>query len=216
MMMVQSEAAKLFHNEVRDKKKTASGVHHKTGKNGYVGTMRFPSDIMSRSEKMRYRRSSKVMISNMYDQIIPIEDFEKLETHEQRNMLAYWRNVYSNKEITEGMGIWNNKYYKIVAELGLPKAPRINSTEKKPRKAKAAAKVEVETSAAVPAPKEEIQQPIVQQPQEIIVDGLHLIFNGTYKAEQIQMKLNKFYALLDDEEDDFYIEMKIVQKQPKK
>ena len=71
----QSEAEKLFLNEIREKKRTASGVHHKTGKNGYVGTMRFPSDIMSRKDKMKYRRNGKVMTTNMYDEIITAEEF---------------------------------------------------------------------------------------------------------------------------------------------
>ena len=40
--------------------------------------------------------------------------------------MAYWRNVYTNKEITEAMGIHNNRFYKIVTELELPKAPRVD------------------------------------------------------------------------------------------
>jgi len=211
----RNELERLFYEDVREKKKAASGVHHKTGKNGYVGTMRFPSDIMSRSEKMRYRRSSKVMVTNMYDEILHIDEFEKLETYEKKNRLQYWRNIYSNKEITTGMGIWNNKYYSIVAELELPKAPRANSN--KPRKA-AAKKVKPQEIKEEPKKEilmleEEPEKPVVQ---EIIIDGLHLVYNGTYKAEQIQLKLNKFYALLEDEEDDFYIELKIVQKAAQK
>lgn len=215
-MNFQSEAAKLFHNEVREKKKAASGVHSKTGKNGYVGNMRFPSDIMSRKEKMRYRRSSKVTITNMYDEILTIADFETLETYEQKNRLQYWRNTYTNKEILEQMGISNKKFYDLVKELDLPKAPRIHKEKAKRTAAAKPIKKESESITmpeviAPPAPKEE--KPMVQ---EIIVDGLHLVFNGTYKPEQIQLKLNKFYALLDDEEDDFYIEMKLVQKAAQK
>ena len=33
--------------------------------------------------------------------------------------------------------------------------------------------------------EEEPEKPVVQ---EIIIDGLHLVYNGTYKAEQIQLK----------------------------
>ena len=56
--MWQSEAERLFNDEVRDKKRTASGVHHKAGKNGYVGKMRFPSDIMNKKEKRKYKGNS--------------------------------------------------------------------------------------------------------------------------------------------------------------
>ena len=105
MSYVFSEAEKLFNQEVRDKKRTASGVHSKTGKNGYVGKMRFPSDIMSRKEKYNYRKAGKVMTTNMYDEILTVEEFEQLETQEKRNRLSYWRNIYTNKEILEAMGI---------------------------------------------------------------------------------------------------------------
>ena len=223
--MWQNELEKMFHNEVREKKKTASGVHHKTGKNGYVGKMRFPSDIMSRKDKMRYRRSSKVMITNMYDEILTVEEFEKLETHEQRNRLAYWRNKYSNKEITETMGIWNARYYKLVAELGLPKARRINET-KKPRKASANKKSTLSEAittppAPIPAAPPAPPAPMAAAPpapvvQEVIVDGLHLSFVGTYNAEKIQRQMAKFDLLLEGEEDDFYIEMKIMQRAAKR
>jgi hypothetical protein len=214
MKVYQSEAAKLFHNEVREKKKAASGVHSKTGKNGYVGTMRFPSDIMSRKDKLRYRRSGKVMTTNMYEEIMAWDEFDKLETYEKKNRLQYWRNTYTNKEILETMGISNKRFYDMVADLDLPKAKRINSKDKPKRSAAAKAPKRSEEIAppAPPAPVE-IEKPVVQ---EVIVDGLYVVFNGTYKADQIQMKLNKFYALLDDEEDDFYIEMKIMQKAAQK
>lgn len=226
--MWQSEAERLFNDEVRDKKRTASGVHHKAGKNGYVGKMRFPSDIMSRKEKRKYKGNSKVSISNLYDEIITIEEFEKLETHEQRNMLAYWRNTYSNKTITDGMGIWNARYYRIVADLGLPKAKRVDSsTEKKPRTAsvKTASKesaiqsaiqsslINFEATNPAPVP---VAAPLAPVAQEIIADGLHFSFIGTYDAEKIQKQLSKFDLLLEDEEDDFYIEMRIMQRAPKK
>jgi hypothetical protein len=209
-----SEAERLFHNEVREKKKTASGVHHKTGKNGYVGTMRFPSDIMSRKDKMRYRRSSKVMTSNMYEEILKIEEFEKLETYEKRNRLQYWRNQNTNKEILAGMGISSKRYYEIVAELDLPKAPRVDrggKTEK--RTAKVKKEKPKQESVAIENEPEPKPAPIVEPPvQEIIVDGLHLVFNGTYKADQIQKQLKKFITLLDEEPDEFYLEFKLMQK----
>lgn len=126
-----NEAEKLFYSDIRDKKKAASGVHHKTGKKGYVGVMRFPSDIMSRKDKMKYRRNGKVMTTNIYDEIIPIDEFEKLTKEDQYNRLKYWRSKYSNKEITTSMGIWNNKFYNLVKDLDLPKAPRVEPAERK-------------------------------------------------------------------------------------
>jgi hypothetical protein len=204
-----SEAEKMFHDEVRQKKRTASGVHHKTGKNGYVGTMRFPSDIMNRKDKMRYRKAGKVVTTNIFDTIITIDEFETLETYEQRNRLMYWRNEKTNKEILAGLGISSKKYYEIVAQLELPKAPRGKS---KPRKA--TAKKQEPKFVAI---KEETIVPEIQEPkpqvQEIIVEGLNLVFQGTYNAEIIQKQLTKFSLILEDEPDEYFFEFRLMQKQ---
>lgn len=212
-----NEAEKLFNEEVREKKRTASGVHHKTGKNGYVGTMRFPSDIMSRKEKIKHRKAGKVVITQLYEEIIPIEEFEALETYEQKNRMAYWRNVYTNKEITTAMKIHNNKFYRIVKELGLPKAPRVDRKEirtSKPIKVQETQKkaIAVESS-PIKAPEVEIKPEPVQ---EILVNGIHLVFSGTYSPELIQRKLAKFELMLEDETDDFYVELRLIQKQKSK
>lgn len=220
-----SEAQQSFYEDVREKKKAASGVHHKTGKNGYVGTMRFPSDIMSRKEKYNHRKASKVMTSNLYDTIVALDEFNELEKEEQRVRMLYWRNKYSNKEIQKAMGIGNSPYYKIVDELELPKARRINGTTKPKRQAIATtAKKNLLAFAEKPAPIEPASiepappAPIPEAPpvQELIVDGLHIVFNGTYSAEHIIKQLSKFELILDGEPDDFYIEIKLTQKASKK
>jgi hypothetical protein len=217
MSYVFSEAEKLFNQEVRDKKRTASGVHHKTGKRGYVGKMRFPTDIMTRKEKYNHRKAGKVMITNMYEELITLEEFEELDFNERKNRMAHWRTIYTNKEITNAMGIHNNKYYKIVAELGLPKAPRVD--RKEPRTSKPIKVQEKQEKAIAVAPSPMKAQPPEVKPepvQEILVNGIQLVFNGIYSPEVIQKKMAKFELMLEDETDDFYIELKIVQKQKSK
>lgn len=213
-----SEAEQAFYEDVREKKKAASGVHHKTGKNGYTGKILFPTDFMSRKEKYNHRKAGKVMTTNLFDTITPINEFRQLEKEEQRNRMIHWRNKYQNKEIQKGMGIANSPYYKLVDELDLPKATRTYA----PRKGKTQAKTpkpkqtllelteevatEIKTPPTPPAPAE--AAPV----QEVLVEGLHLVFRGTYTPEQIQKQLAKVELLLDGEEDSYYIEMKLVQK----
>ena len=207
---VPNEIERLFYDEVRQKKRTASGVHHKTGKNGYTGTIRFPSDIMNRKDKMRYRRAGKVLTTNMFDKIISINEFEELETFEKRNRLMYWRNEKNNKDILKGLGISSKRYYEIVAELDLPKAPR--GKTKPTRKATASIKKQPIETTTVAVQTGTV--PEAPQVQEIIVEGLNLVFHGTYKAEQIKRHLTKFITLLDEEPDDFYLEFRLMQKNP--
>ena len=222
MMPFFSEIEKMFHEEVRDKKRTASGVHHKTGKNGYVGTMRFPTDIMNRSEKIRHRKASKCMTTNIFDEILTIDEFEKLETYEKKNRLAYWRNKYSNKEIQKAMGIANSPYYKIVESLELPKAPRIKSDldGKQKRTGKASGQKIIAIQSDLHFEEEKLPEvPEAPKPativQEVVFEGLNVMFRGTYTADKIEKQLTKFMLLLDGEDnEEFYVELKLMQKQP--
>lgn len=211
-MLHKTEAEKLFLEDIREKKKAASGVHHKTGKNGYTGTIRFPTDLMTRKEKYNHRKAGKVMTTNLFDEILTKEEFEKLETYEKKNRLAYWRTQFQNKEIMKKMGLTNAQYYTIVGELDLPKAPRVNND--KPRKTRKAVTTKTAAIAETPAAAEPAAAP--EPVQEIIIDGLDLVYNGTFSAEQLQKTMSKFIALLEGEEDQFYIELKLMQKQTSK
>jgi hypothetical protein len=223
--MQYNEAEQAFYSDIREKKKAASGVHSKTGSRGYVGKMLFPSDIMSRKEKYNHRKAGKVQVSNLYEEVLTVDQFEELETEDQKNRLHYWRNNYSNKDIQAKMGIGNAQFYRIVKRLDLPKAARINKQEKPKRKATAKktlldyAAIESQQSQlefapealpeAPPAPPEAIPAPV----QELLFEGLHIVYNGTYTAESIQKKLSKIDLLIDGEPEEFYIEFKLVQKQ---
>lgn len=211
-MQRYSEAEQCFFEDVREKKKAASGVHSKTGKNGYTGKILFPTDIMSRKEKYNHRKAGRVMTTNMYEEILPIDEFEKLETYEQRNRLAYLRGMKSAKEIQKEMGVNSKRYYEIVAELNLPKAPRLKAGET-PKKRTAKPKTVLEGSKmgaiAIQSSLDLEPEPV----QEIIVSGLHLTFNGTYSADHIIKQLLKYGALLEGEEDKYYVELKLMQKQ---
>jgi hypothetical protein len=207
--MFFSEAERAFYEDVREKKKAASGVHSKTGKKGYVGKMLFPTDIMSRKDKYNYRKAGKIVSSNLYEKIISIAEFNELEEFEKRNMLAYWRNVYTSKEIKTGMKVSSATYYRIVNELGLPVAPRNN----KRRKAKVnTVTIEPKAVAPVAAPVAAPAEPV----QEVMVNGIHFVYSGNFSAEHIQNQILKFASILDGEEDEFYIEFKLMQKSKSK
>lgn len=214
-MQQLNEIEKAFLKDIAEKKKETASMksalkHKRLGK----GSMRFPSDIMSRKEKIEHTRAGKIMTSNLYDRILTKDEFAALETHEKRNMMAYWRNTFDNKKIMKEMGLTNANYYKLVGELGLPKAVRTKregSTQ--PRKKVAAIKVMQTASEQLSLPETIVQQPAPIQ--EIIVNGMHLVFNGTYQPEAIVRQLLKFGSLLEGETDDYYIELKLVQKAAK-
>lgn len=214
-MQRYSEAEQCFLQDVKEKKKAASGVHSKTGKRGYVGKMLFPTDLMTRKEKYHHRKAGKVMTTNMYDKILTFAEFNELETYEKKNRMQHWRLNNTIKIIQKEMGIPNQRYYDILRELELP----LDRTAKKvraPRTAKTVAVVTKQAAApepaaeaiAAPAPVPEAATPV----QQIILNGLNVSFNGTYDAEVIQKQLLKVLTLLDGETDNYYVEMKLMQK----
>lgn len=211
-----SEAEKVFMEDIREKKKAASGVHSKTGKRGYVGKMLFSYDMMSRKEKYNHRKGGKILTTNLFDQIQTIDEFNQLETHEKKNRMQYWRNNNTIKEIQESMGISNKRFYDLITDLDLPK-DRSAKRPKQRRKALTKIVSDKQDAQLNFQALETALEPMPAAPpiQEIMVDGLHVIFNGTYSAEKIEKQLTKFMLLLEGEEDEFYIELKLVQKQPK-
>lgn len=199
----------IFQDDIKNKKRETASMraatnHKRLGK----GRMKTPSDLMSRKDKKEHMKAGEVVTTNLFDDILTIAEFEALETHEQRNRLAYWRTKYSNKEIMNKMGNLNNaKFYKMVADLGLPKAIRTNGDKKPVRKAPIK-KIEAPVEQPINSDLELDTQPL----QRIIINGLNLEFNGTYAPETIIKQLLKFGALLEGEESDFYVELKLMQK----
>jgi len=220
-MQQTNDAENLFLDEIRAKKKETASLrdsqkHKRMGK----GRIRFASDFMNRKEKMEYRRAGTVTTTNIFDEILTMDDFRNLETHEQKNRMQYWRANNTIKQIQTAMGIPNAMFYKIIDELGLPKdrktakprKPREATLKTKPAKAQEQPKWRLEPKQVeTPAPIEKTPEPV----QEIIVDGMHLVFRGTYTPDELQRQLLKYAGLLDDEKDNFYIELKLVQKTAK-
>ena len=167
------------------------------------------------------------MTTEVVNTLMNIDDILKLDTVSQRDSLLHWRNTYTNKEILKGMSISSVKFYELVREFNLPKAPRVDSGI--PRKnAKATAKKKKEKTTVDVIAEKEIENPNVTEystdasfldkyappVQNIIYNGMNLSFTGTYKAEQIQKTLRKFSAMLEEENEDFYVEIKLLEKKP--
>jgi hypothetical protein len=218
-MQPYNGAEQAFFDEIREKKKETALLrtatqHKRLGKKRVL----FATDLMSRKEKLKHTKAGRVMTTNMYEDILPIAEFEKLETYEKRNRLQYLRGIKSAKEIQTAMGTNSKRYYEIIKELDLPKAPRKKAGDDgtKPKARKAAVKRQEPAAVAIHSQLElEVQQePQQPEPQKIIINGLNLEFNGTFTAEQIIKQFLKFGALLEDEEDKYYIELRIQQKQP--
>jgi hypothetical protein len=197
---------KLFNDDIRAKKKIGANIHKKTGLRGYVGKMRFPSDIMSKEDKKKHIKAGRIRAYNMYEKILTRQEFNALDTKTQKAMFTVWREKYTNKQIMKGMGLSSgSQFHKYIVDLDIPLLHKAGGRRKgagRPKKD------------ATPAVKEVQQQAqaVQQAPQAININGLHLEYNGTYNAEQLSKIFTKLQLITDGEENEYYISVKISEK----
>ena len=99
-MVSSSEIEREFRLEVKSKKLAASGVHHKTGKRGYTGTIMFPSSLLRGKEKRDYTRPSIVLLLMYVYQL-------------HRSHLLTWVDLLSSKKytFTNGYFLFENSHF---------------------------------------------------------------------------------------------------------
>lgn len=196
----------IFELEVKEKKNQAFLNKAKTGAKGGSKSrrgMNTPFDYMTTKEKKNL--NGEVEISNMYETVIPFNEFKLKDIPLQKTLLERWRDLYENKKIMTEMGLTNAQYYKLVNSLEIKKVERVH-TKRKARTLKPI--VEQPKIQELPEPTLEIEQvaPV------LITKGLHLEYNGTYDPESINRILTKLQLIVDGEPNKFKISISITEQ----
>jgi hypothetical protein len=182
---------RMLNEDIRDKKRTGNGIHHKTGSRGYVGKMMFASDLMTARQKRHYTRSGECMSWNMKT-VLPKLEFDAYEVDQQREMLKAWRVNFANKEIMAKMGLTNAQYYKLLDVVGVPKdrqtaGKKINGTRKA---------VAITSSPKVIELVE--KKPTIQETTApVFTEGLNFNINGSYTSETLINWFTKLQMLVE-------------------
>ena len=125
---------KSFKEEVREKKRTGSGVHSKTGKQGRVrGGVKTPADLLTGKDKKEYTQSSPVTTSNIYyDKIMSLQEFKQLPKNRKMLVLDAYRKRFSAKEIAKEWQLSNPStvYYYYRSYLSSPAEKAPSSSDK--------------------------------------------------------------------------------------
>ncbi len=216
------DVRKMMNQEIREKKRTASGVHSKTGKRGYVGKMMFPNDLMSAKEKRQYRKSSKVKVSNMYETMMSYEEFLKLSKQDQYNALKAYRENFRLADIYKEWRIGSNTFYKLVADLDLPPMQRGNkggsrqgagrpkgTTKQEKPAVQDAPPIQTESIAVEAIVKEYLEKHLPKQEEEPA--GFTTKLSGEYSAEELVSKIMKIAGLIEGEEKNYKIQLTITE-----
>ncbi len=178
----------LFYEDVREKKRIGSGAFHKRGKGVRQGMrgIKMPYDFMKTKE--RNKLNGECVVSNMYDAIITREEFEQKDDETKKRLLTKWRELYSNKEIMQGMGITAaGTFAKYINELKIPKKSKIKKS-----------------NFIAPSKQEQVVK--------LLNTGLHLEYSGSYNSDQINKILTKLQLLIEGEENNFTINISITEQ----
>ncbi len=190
---------KFFYDDIKDKKRTASGVHSMKGKRGYVGKLYTTSDLLKGKAKREYQNvNKKVVTYNMYDKLITHDEFLKLSEDEQKKHLTEYRKRFSNMEIKRHWNLNNAQYYdKTIKRLGI-QTSKGNRTKSKPQK-KEPLKQELDRGTTVFERSEQVEQPIPVKTEPPETEGMEIRIKGTYTFDRLQNKLEKLALMLEDE-----------------
>ena len=195
---------RFLREDIQEKKKAGRGAFAMRGKgvkHGFSGALKTPYYYMSNKEKKKL--DGEVQVSNMYETIIPIKEFELKDTETRKAMLIRWREIYSNLKIMAEMGLTNSDYYKIIDQLEIPKKPRKTKSVEKTEKRTAAVKTEV-VAISAETPKKE-----AAQIQQLITNGLHIEYNGTFDHETLNKLFTKLQLMIDGEPSNFRISLSL-------
>ncbi|PGM50842.1 hypothetical protein [Bacillus thuringiensis] len=218
------DVRKMMNQEIREKKRTASGVHGKTGKRGYVGKMMFPNDIMSAKEKRQYRKSSKVVVSNMYETMMSYDEFLKLPKQDQYNALKAYRENFRLADIYKEWRIGSNTFYKLVADLDLPPMQRGGGARKGAGRPKGttikavgdekAMPVQTETVDIEAIVKEHVEKYLPKKEEKNPLSGFAFAahIDGEFHADELMNRLMKIASFVEGEDKKYKVTLTITEQ----
>lgn len=178
------EIERLFYDDIKGKKRIASGIHKRKGKRGYVGKLYLTSDLLKGKAKKDYQNTSKVVAWNMYDEICSWEEFTVLPDEMKKKYLEEYRKRFTNRQVQDKWGLNDYEFYtKLIKRLGV-------KTNRSGRKVKGKA-VSIDNSQ---------NEPVVEsEPEQTFSEGIQIKFSGLYNSDKIQNRLEKLALMLEDE-----------------
>jgi len=210
----------IFEEELREKKQQRHALRAKTsGKRKKAGSM-LPIDFMSKAQQKEYTKAGEIMITNLWDEIITLEQYNELSDEKKKNALEHWRKVHSTAAIRKKFGWNSNKTYKEFERLGIQVQKRVH---KNPRKGTTTAAQTQKPAANIKeeAALQKIQQQIEQREEAATTgaivgtwlpqqeSGSTFYLDDTLKSEEAITKLMKYAAFLEGEKNKFRLRVEI-------
>lgn len=168
-----TEAEQVFMQDTKQKKIISRSAYKRPNRSKVL----LPSDLV---KDWKYSRNGRVKTYNMYEQIIPKQEFDTLPTSQAKAMLEYWRSRYTNDEIAEKMGIGKSTLWRLCKSLGIEGRKKHID---RPSDQENTQDEQVMTTQN-PEPKKEIE-------------GTKIIIRGNYSGERLAQRLYSLARLVE-------------------
>lgn len=194
-----NEIEKTWNEEVREKKRAASGVHGKKGKRGYVGTMRTPVDLMTDPKERRAYKGTTPVKASIVDPpsaLVPHEEFKKMSRQEKILLLYKLRSKYSAKAIADAWGVSDKTLYYYYRAYGISReksSPEVASDDGLKEKPSSDSSDE-----ALPETVNETNSKPDSRIEEVSENECIFRLAGSFEAQSLGKKLSGLAFMLDD------------------
>lgn len=190
-MLSEEPIDKIFEDDVYEKRLAGRIANVSRG----ARAKRYPHEMMTGKEKRDYTKSGKVQVTNMYENILPYEEFKKIEPAEKRaEVLQSWRDKFNNAQIERTWGMKTHQYYKVVKEHGLKTATPGNAKAKQQ---------------SIGAGSNANQRTNKNNAVVLNSEGLGISYAGVFKIADLETKFTKIVGFLKDEGGAFSVSISV-------
>ena len=122
----------MFNNEIRDKKRTARGIHNRASRRGIRGGVRTPVDYLTGDDKKKYMGNGKVVSYYMVDNW---EDFINLAKENQVSTFIHLlKTLGKTKGVADSLNVAPSTLYSWINRNNLYSHPDISHYFKRTKK----------------------------------------------------------------------------------
>lgn len=194
---------RMFNQEIRDKKRTATGIHHRASRRGYTGTIRTQVDYLKGKEKKLYMGNGEIKVSNLYDTLENLPSFEELNNldfNTAKNIAYLAKKNFSNKQLIDYWKINNyTLYIKVFKKFGVYEGNYATKSKSKAKEVEQLEIKEVKKQVIQSDPNPIIPMPVAAAPISKVENdftGFEVKFGGKYTGKQITDRLMNYISIL--------------------
>jgi hypothetical protein len=204
---------KIFNSEIHEKKVIGRGIHNRAPrKSGFRRGVLFHADLLKGKEKKNYTKGGQVMEYNLYDSIIPFDEFEQLTTEKKKEVLERWADLgYGSGEVK---AVWARqlwKYFDYRKKFGMvketPRKGKVTKAEKEVVATKnTTPKAPVNSLPAIP---NEYFAQLLQPKEPEQPKAFTFSFDKNFTGTELSKKLLNVASYFEKDDAEFHVVIKI-------